>query len=155
MNLEGISSSCTCLPRLFNNLRGQNEIFLWKETCFLQVLGNTYYSMTYLAFLIVSHSNTCLVTIKQAMNAPELSKQNLKTFIIAVGLACLQAFKWNMIKYAKLEVGNLRNSVLFLNICRGFLKLSHFLPDQEREKEEFIKDGCLSSGRKDLRHWLF
>lgn len=80
--------------------------------------------MNYLAFLIVSHGSTCPVTIKQAMYSPELSKQNLRKFIILVGLACLEAF----FVYGKFEVGNLSSSDHFLNLCS--FSNAHLLPSR-------------------------
>lgn len=151
MNLGSISSPCTSFPRFFSSLKEKNEFFHWKENCFLQVFRNTYYKWTYLSFLLFAYSSICQWLYLRNNECPRALKPKSQNIRIAVGLACLQAF----FKYGKFEIGKLRSLMHFLNKCRAFLKLSHFLPDHEQEKEEFIEYGCLSSDRKNWRQWLF
>lgn len=77
---------------------------------------------------------------------PRALQPKSQNIVVAVGLACLQAFK-----YVKSEVGKLRSSIPFLNQRRAFLKLSHFLPGHEQQKEEFIEYRCVSSDRENWR----
>lgn len=74
---------------------------------------------------------------------PQSSKTEISNHYNCCRQACLQAF----FKCGKFEVEKIRSSMCFLNKCRAFLKLIHFLPDHEQEKEEFIEYVSVQIGR--------